>query len=256
MNKITAFLDTNVLLSVFGGFRNGRNSSYIIDSNIINRITFEKCIFESYLAFRGIGGKKPDEGRGDWAKRYLNKESDPIPLGNAIGQLHQGSLFLAHFWVGQADESQYALPENYEEYMEDIQKHICEEDWKVASADWEKYQKIIMNHNRYQILFSEFRDFLEILNCCVISYEELYKQANYHCRLRIMESMSIRSTIPSEDFEIVVAALVSKPDIFVTTDRRLITASMSIEQNIRFCDFVHLNDVNDYVKSYDRITKK
>ncbi|MCG5509684.1 hypothetical protein [Ectothiorhodospira lacustris] len=220
-----------------------------MDSQDFKRITFEKCTYESYLAFRGIGGKKPDEGRQDWANRFLKKESDPIPLGDAAGKLHQGSIFHAHYWVGQADETQYVLPENYDQYMERVKRYVRKEDWDAASLDWEKYQLIFQNHRKYQLLFSEFRGFLETIQCAVTSYEELYRQSEYLRRLEIMEGISQRSTIPNEDFEIVVAALLSECNAFVTMDHRLLKAAASIEANIKTCVFIHLDEVKEYAKS-------
>ncbi len=249
MKKTTIFLDTSVLLSIFGCYRSGNKKSFIIDSQGFKRITFEKCTYESYLAFRGIGGKKPDEGRQDWARRFLKKESDPIPLGDAAGKLHQGSIAHAHYWIGQADEIQRVLPSDYDQYMEKVKRYVLKEDWDAALLDWERYQLVFQNHRKYMLLFSEFRDFLETIQCSVISYEELYRQSEYRRRLQIMGGISQRSTIPNEDFEIVVAALLSGCNAFVTTDRRLLKAAVSIEENIRFCDFIHLDEVQDYEKS-------
>lgn len=249
MKKITAFLDTSVLLSVFGRMRNGHKQSYIVDTNALKRITFEKCIFESYQAFRGIGGKKPDEGRQDWAKRFLLKEIDPIPLGDAVGKLHGGALMLAHYWVGQSDEAQFSMPETFDKYMERVRKYVRKEDWEIAAADWEKFQAVFINHYRYQLLFAEFQCFLSDYEVSVITYEKLFGIYELlGCLQKTMTGISQRSTIPSEDFEIVVAALLSNAEIFVTTDRRLLTSATSIEANLKTCDFVHLDDVKNYVE--------
>ena len=145
MKKITAFLDTSVLLSVFGRMRNGHKQSYIVDTNALERITFEKCIFESYQAFREIGGKKPDEGRQDWAKRFLLEKIDPIPLGEAVGKLHEGSLMLAHHWIGQTEEAQFSMSETFDKYMERVRRYVRKEDWEIAAADWEKFQNVFVN---------------------------------------------------------------------------------------------------------------
>ena len=166
-----------------------------------------------------------------------------------MGKIHKGSIFEAHYWVGQADEAQYALPKSYELYMEKIKKYVCKEDWEAAELDWETYQKIFENHRKYQSLFAEFRGFLESIDCLVVSYEKLYKQSEYRRRLQVMEGLSQRSTIPSEDFEIVAATLLSECGAFVTTDRRLLKATASIEGNIKTCDFIHLDEVKHYVES-------
>jgi hypothetical protein len=249
MEKLTALLDTSVLLTAFGSIRNGGSKSFIFSTDAVQRTTFEKCIFESFLAFRGVGGKKPDEGRQDWAKRFLRLEGDPVPLSDAAGKLHFGSIHAAHYWTGQADESQWVLPESFDEYMADVKKHVRPEEWDQAAEIWGNLQNIFDNHRRFQRLFAEFRTFLSDHDVLVISHEDLYTLERRPWRFMTMEGLSQRSTIPNEDFEIVVAALLSEPDLFVSTDRRLLTATASIEANLRRCDFVHLSEVEAYIQS-------
>ncbi|WP_347274319.1 hypothetical protein [Candidatus Kuenenia sp.] len=251
MKQVKTFLDTSVLLSVFGKVRNGSGRSYIIDTDQVERVTFEKCIFECFLAFRGVGGKKPDEGRQDWAKRFLRCKDDPIPLGDATGKLHAGSLIAAHYWVGQVDEAQWSVPETFDAYMGCVKKYVSKEDWPEAASDWEKFQRVFANHRRYQALFSEFRYFLSECGVFVLSYEILYEKSRQPWRLQTMEGVSQRSTVPSEDFEIVIAALLSEVDVFVSADRRLLTAAASIETNLKSCDFVHLEDIKSYIEAQE-----
>lgn len=244
---IKAFLDTSVILSAFGAVRNDRPTPYVLSCGRIERVVFEKSIFECFLAFRGVGGKKPDEGRQDWARRFLCREGDPTPLGDSTGKLHKGSIHAAHFWVGQIEESMFAMPSSFNNYMEKVRKHVREEDWEKAENDWLIYKKIAENYLRYQTLFSEFKAFLSYWNMQTFKYHSLYMVSEQNRCLQIMESLSQRSTIPNEDFEIVVAALFLKPTVFVTNDRRLLKATASIESNIKLCDFIHLDDLKKYV---------
>lgn len=239
---IRVFLDTNVLLTAFGPWRSASVSSPLLLAADVERVTFEKCVYEAHLAFRGIGGKKPDEGRQDWARRYLIRSGDPFPLEQATGKLHGGSLFLAHFWVGQADETQWTLSGTLEEYMAEVGRYVRTEDQSHAASGWEQMQAAIENHRRYQSLFAEFREFLAAHSVEVLSYEDVYTPGAYRDRLLLMDGISTRSTIPSEDFEIVVAGLLSRASLFVSTDKRLLTATASIEPNLRWCSFVHLDD--------------
>lgn len=223
------FLDTSVLLTAFGTWRIAGAQSRLLTTPDARKLTFEKCVCEAFLAFRGVGGKKPDEGRQDWARRYLTKAGDPVPLGDAAGKLHGGSLPDAHYWVGQADEAQWARPETVD-------------DWPSSAEAWRAHRAVIQNHQRYEALFAEFREFLREHDVEILSYEQIYEPAGYSCRLIVMDGISERSTIPSEDFEIVVAGLLSGAALFVSTDTRLLRASNSVEQNLRWCEFVHLDD--------------
>src|SRR6266699_13458 len=95
------FLDTNVLLKGFAASRSKKTLPAYITDPSTRRYTFEKCVFEAYMAFRGIGGRKPDEGRGDWAQRNLRAESDPTPINTLAGQIHGGDNELAFLWINQ-----------------------------------------------------------------------------------------------------------------------------------------------------------
>lgn len=250
MSQVKVFLDTSVLLTAFGAIRNGGAASYLLTTDKAERITFEKCLFESFLAFRGVGGKKPDEGRQDWARRFLKKEGDPIPLGEAAGKLHSGCFQMAHYWTGQAEEAMYALPTTFDEYMDEIKRFVRQEDWGRAKKDWESYQHIFANHYRFQALFEEFRIFLADHRVSVTSYEDIYSESRQSWRFMIMEGLSQRSTVPNEDFEIVAAALLSEPNAFVSADKRLLVASASIEANLRRCDFIHLVHAQQYIDAH------
>ena len=222
MPTLSVFLDTSVLLTVFGNIRNGSHKPFILNTGGLRRLTFEKCVFECFLAFRGVGGKKPDEGRQDWAKRFLRLEGDPVPLSEAAGKLHFGSINAAHYWTGQADEAQWTLPESFEEYMVDVKKHVRPEDWDQAAEIWGNLQNIFDNHRRYLKLFSDFKMFLANHDISILSHEDLYTKEKQPWRQMTMEGLSQRSTIPNEDFEIVVAALLSESDLFISTDQRLL----------------------------------
>jgi len=101
MEPLVVFLDTSVLLKAFSIFRNeGALPDYITDKTT-QKYTFEKCIFEAYMAFRGVGGKKPDEGRGDWAQRNLKQETDPKSMGDLGNLFHEKDQQYAFFWSNQ-----------------------------------------------------------------------------------------------------------------------------------------------------------
>jgi hypothetical protein len=72
------FLDTSDLLSGFAAYRTkGYELPYCMTDLQAKRYTFEKCVYEAYTAFRGVGGKRPDEGRGNWAQKHLSMKMTP-----------------------------------------------------------------------------------------------------------------------------------------------------------------------------------
>jgi hypothetical protein len=171
-------------------------------------------------------------------------------LSEAAGKLHFGSINAAHYWTGQADEAQWVLPDSFDEYMVDVRKHVRPEEWDRAAEIWANLQRIFDNHRRYLKLFSDFKTFLADHDISIITHEDLYTKERQQWRQMTMEGLSQRSTIPNEDFEIVVAALLVNTEIFVSTDQRLLTATASIEANLRRCAFLHLSEVQTYVESH------
>jgi hypothetical protein len=190
MFKFKVFLDTNVLLKGFVAFREGqlRNFSgvdcvdietfkktwfsgpiYMRDTSA-HRYTFEKCIYEAYMAFRGIGGKKPDEGRGRWAEAHLRNDDDPATLGKLASQLYNGNIVLTHYWINHILEAQWGThmleemlsaahnPESQARIIEDLKliRHLMEENYK------------------YEAICNEFYTFLQICNVTVLSYMTVF----------------------------------------------------------------------------------
>jgi len=265
MYKFKVFLDTNVLLKGFVAFREGqlRNFDGIddIDAETFKRIwfsgpiymrdpstyryTFEKCVYEAYMAFRGIGGKKPDEGRGRWAETHLKNDDDPSPLGKLASQLHSGNIALTHYWIQHILEAQWGI-------------HVFKEMLAVAQSP-ESQARIIENltlikrlleeNQKYEALCKEFYTFLQMCNVNVLPYmmvfanDRLFSEfSESGCSITpaLLDSFARETTIPSEDFEIVYAAMRLGPDLFVTDDKRLVTSAQSLGPNQtltswRFC---------------------
>jgi len=195
-----------------------------------------KCIYEVYMAFRGIGGKKPDEGRGDWAQKHLNAEADPAPVGKLISQIHDGDKDLAFFWINQILEAEYAV--NWD--GERIEEFVHPEERSVAYAHLDQLQQLTRERERFVHLCDEFGIFLDehavqvLPYCTVFDLDRRYsisKKSFLSIHPGELDSFVKDTALPSEDLEIVFAALSLPADVFVTDDTRLTTCAMSLGLN-------------------------
>jgi hypothetical protein len=233
--KIKVFLDTNILLKGFAAFKQGQIlPAYLIDPNA-ERYTFEKCIYEAYMAFRGIGGKKPDEGRGDWAQKHLNTKTDPSPVGKLISQIHDGDKDLAFFWINQILEAKYAV--NWD--RERIDEFVSSQKRPVAYAHLNRLQQLACEREKFAHLCDEFGAFLDehaiqvLSYCTVFDFDRHYSISRklFSIHAGALDSFVRDTVLPSEDLEIVFAALSLPADVFVTDDTRLTTCAMSLGLN-------------------------
>jgi hypothetical protein len=234
--RIAAFLDTNVLLKGFAADRAGAAVPLAICDPDADRYTFEKCVFEAYLAFRGVAGKKPDEGRGRWAESHLNAPADPFPLGKLISKYHDGHTQLGHFWVNNIDSLRWGGLDDSEDLIEHWGRTDERED---AHRELARLRELADQGDRYDALCWHLRDFLERQSVAVLPYlavfgpEDISVQgiaSNVHPAC--MDHFVRETAIPSEDYEIVFAALRLCPDLFVTDDQRLISAAWSLGLNL------------------------
>ncbi len=234
--KAKVFLDTNVLLKGFAALKRDQPLPKYIIATTVERYTFEKCIYEAYMAFRGVGGRKPDEGRGDWAERYLRAETDPSPIGKLTRQIHNGDKTFAFFWINQILEAGVGI-DHYEQL---VGQFVRPEERETAYADVKRLRQLALDRGRFEHLCDEFRSFLDEYAVKVLPYYKVFDLKRVDC---ISEGSSIsvnaatldgfaRDTVlSSEDFEIVFAALSLPADLFVTDDMRLITCAMSLGLN-------------------------
>ncbi len=213
------FLDTSALLPAFGRYiAEGHRMPYFMTDSKARRYTAEKCIYEAYMAFRGVGGKKPDEGRARWAEQFLKEENHPASFGQLRDTIHGGSALHAGFWVNNIDG---AVPT-----------------WGEAS---EKIRELHRERAKYHELCNRFHDMLEQHRVRLLSYISVFATADrwgLSCSCPPPEALDgfVRSTIiPPEDFEIVYAAMRLDADIFVTNDLRLANCSVSLGANYPLC---------------------
>lgn len=196
--------------------------------NESNKFTFEKCIFEAYMAFRGIGGKKPDEGRGDYADRFLKELDDPDTVSKLISKYHGDSKGYAFLWLNQIDEFDLI------DLDEDIQ-FVANEDKAKVIENNKKIKKLRQQRQMYENICSEFRAMLNHFKIEICSYIDVFSNTSEKFDNFTSPTMLdgfVRDTaIPSEDFEIVYCATRVQAKIFLTDDKKLITCSKSLGIN-------------------------
>lgn len=234
MRKAKVFLDTNVLLKSFLSYRRFKRGElekskmpfYIIDAKT-EKYTFEKCIYEAYLTFRGIGGKKPDEGKSDWANRFLKSVDDPNSISELISKYHGDNKGNAFLWVNQIEGV------SPDDMREDI-KYIIEEDQIEFEENIKKLQELKTQRELFLNVCDEFNFMIEEFQVQELFYAEIFGQKTNSDKLisfnspANLDSFVKRTVIPSEDFEIVFSAERIGADIFVTDDKRLITCTKSL----------------------------
>lgn len=254
--KMKVFLDTSVLLKAFPLYRTYITEDkpleylpkYLIDDDT-EKYIFEKSIYEVYMAFRGVGGKKPSEGRGDWAIRHLkNKEKDPREISGLTSKFHKGNVNLAKYWVNQIEEVDVDSIEGYSKEFDIV------EDKEVFEDYLSSLRSLINQNNLFNSLCEEFQDMLQSFNITILTYIEIFSvidEDKFHSFITPYNlDYFVRSTIiPSEDFEIVYAAERISADMFLLEDKELKECSNSLGLN----NFLH---TNAFCSIYDYETKK
>jgi hypothetical protein len=235
-DKLIVFLDTSVLLKAFVGYRQNHKPPLFMDDRETKRFTFEKCIYEAYMAFRGIGGKKPSEGRGDWASRFLNGEDDPKSLDKLASKFHDDSMAVAFFWAN------HILGVNPENYIEAISSYIRPDEAEEAYQSLDELSTLKNQRRLFEVLCDDFRQMLRENNIIELSYTHVFSDDdtwanNLGVRLSNLDSYTLdlfvrRTVIPSEDFENIFAASLIYTDIFVTDDDKLTRCAWSLGVNL------------------------
>lgn len=235
MKELNVFFDTNVLLKAFLQYRNlhkneitiEKLSDYLTDKES-NKVTFEKCIFETYMAIRGIGGKKPDEGRGDWADRFLKELDDPYNVSKLISKYHSDSKGYAFLWLNRIDEFDFID-------LEDDINFVEKGDRKEVVENIRQIRELQQQKQMFEKICWEFNDMLKYFNIKVLTYLEVFSNENKNLSdftpPTMLDSFVRSTAIPSEDFEIVYCASRLKVRIFLTDDKKLIVCSKSLGFN-------------------------
>lgn len=219
--ELVAFLDTSALLPAFARWLADETSApplFLRDPRA-RRFTFEKCVFEAFVAFRGVGGKKPDEGRGDWAERHLRGDLRRVVVNHLSSTVHGGNTSLALFWLNN------------------IQGTIASD----AAQNDVRLRELLDRRDEYERLCQRFQQFLEHHAVGTLLYGQVFgslRTDGVHLDPRFDHGLNIdnlvrTAAIPSEDLEIVVAAERLAADIFVTEDNRLRRCAWSLGLNHR-----------------------
>jgi hypothetical protein len=227
------FLDTTVLLKAFSASRKQAPLPAFLTDAAAERLTFEKCIYEAYLAFRGVGGKKPDEGRGRWAGQNLASGVDPSPLSHLANRYHGGSTSRAHFWLNFIEEAAADLEGDEQR----ITEMVSSEGQPGALAELQARRELNADAGRSRRLCADFYKMLEAHQVRVLAYLEVFSPSTsqletVNCDPRVLDALFQSVTLPAEDFEIVYAAMRAGADLFVTDDHRLRRCSFSLGLNL------------------------
>ncbi|NJL28518.1 MAG: hypothetical protein HC897_11825 [Thermoanaerobaculia bacterium] len=227
------FLDTTALLMAFGaGLKKVPPPTFLTDPTA-ERITFEKCIYEVFMAFRGIGGKKPSEGRQDWAKRYLQADTDPHAVDRLANKFHDGRMSPAHFWVNFIGEAAADLGG----YERAIHERVRHEDREAALAEHAILMALAEEKRKFERLCDEFLEMLKQHEVRTLGYAQVFSGEAYDletigCHPQMLSRLFRATTIPSEDFEIVYAAIRGRADLLITGDGELHKCSFSLGLNL------------------------
>lgn len=237
-DKLIVFLDTSVLLKAFVAYRQNHKLPLFMNDQETKRFTFEKCIYEAYMAFRGVGGKKPSEGRGDWAPRFLKGENDPKPLSTLASKAHEDSMEYAFFW------SNHILGIDFENYAEAMSGYLHSnnlEEIEIARQNLDNMAFLKAQRNFFEILCDDFNHMLRENNIIELSYTHVFGGDDTwadelgirlaHLDVYTLDSFVRETVIPSEDFENIFAASLIWTDIFVTDDNQLTRCAWSLGVN-------------------------
>ena len=216
MIKPRVFLDTNVLIKAFLKYRDNKSLPFYLADPDAMRYTFEKCIFECYMIFRDVGKKKSGE-KNNWSQKYLDKEKDARSLPDLANKYHGSDMWLASYWINQIEE------------LLSSELH-----WKEPG-----FKDLLRNRDLFENLCDNFRKMIKDYDVKVLSYYEIFgtnDQFDYADLGGIhpigLDVLARTTIIPSEDFEIVYAALRLRADIFVTDDHTLQKCSGSLGLNL------------------------
>lgn len=237
MKKAKVFLDTSVLLKGFLSYRKlvtqdidiSQMQDFISDTDTI-KFTFEKCIYEAYLAFRGVGGKKPSEGRGNWAQNFLKSSDDPKPLSHISSKFHDDNNPRAFFWANNINTI----------VVEELERSINlinNSDKAKFLEEQEKLRHLVRNNNLFLSLCDDFNQMIRFFEIRELSYFEVFgrnEETDLFLSFTLPTSLNSfcrETAIPSEDFEILYAAERIGADLFVTDDNGLIGCSTSLGLN-------------------------
>jgi predicted nucleic acid-binding protein len=235
-SKFVVFLDTSVLLKAFVGYRQHHELPLFINDQETKRFTFEKCVYEAYMAFRGVGGKKPSEGRGDWANRFLKNESDPQSLDKLASRFHDDNIGYALFW------SNNILGITPSSYAEMVARYVNPNEIEKAQQNIDELSALKKQRSLFESLCNDFREMLRENNIVVLPYtlifgDDISWMKNYGIKSGnradpFVIDVFVRETIiPSEDLENIFAAARISADIFVTDDNHLIKCALSLGSN-------------------------
>lgn len=151
-----------------------------------------------------------------------------------INKYHGKNIQLAHYWVNQIQELDWTINE-----LESLKNSNMDTDTLKEIEDGiNNFILLLKNYDLFEKLSNEFWQMLKDSHITVISYIGVFgvNDPNLEDTLKelhpaMLDALAKSTTIPSEDFEIVYAALRLRADIFITEDSHLKKCAWSLGLN-------------------------
>jgi len=190
--------------------------------------------------------KKEKTGRGEkkgpvkWAERYLDKDKDARTLNDLINKYHKHNnipnKFDGNFWINNISGNEQLI--NYCEEMMNEPKSASA--YEILSRELQILKGLIKNRDLFEKLCKEFNKMLLDNKVYILRYEDIFCIKEDRLADRATDDLLwIRDAlgreiiiIPSEDFEIVYAAMRLRADIFVTDEDAILEHSPSFGLNL------------------------
>ena len=211
-----AFVDSCVLAQMVADTHTGLTVRKVLNNAGIRILTFRKCIYELYSILKGTS-------------RKANSGSSPLQsfLKTGINDIAQ-KLFndcpeitndTAYLWFSLCEEWRYNG--RIQGFAERAGEMLTEETQQEALEWVQKQQEFCRWKREIEASFQKVRKSIEEIRVEVIEYDEVFGSSWYLERgHRLQEELAFHSLLPNEDFEIVLAAICSGADVFLTTDNR------------------------------------
>jgi len=160
----------------------------------------------------------------------LKAENDPSPIGKLASQFHNGDTNRAFYWVNQILEAGNGITK----FERDILRCVNQEERQKGIEEVQALRELVAERDKFDVLCQQFYKFLEVYAIKELSYCEVFDFVQGERRQVSPARLDgfVRDTaMPSEDFEIVYAAITIPADVFVTDDEHLIRCAASLGLN-------------------------
>jgi hypothetical protein len=216
-----AFLDTNVLKNIIGDSEQGRYVIELLNRHQFQIATFQKCLYEIYSMIKAIAIAEFAGNRStkdDPLTRIMSPEI--AQLSQKLSKYYKMPISDVYYWYNQCEEWQGW------DYFERNEERI-QQGYRGGPQEKEARKLLDMQKDFVswkQLIRQSFRKADEGIkenNIYVYDYFQVYGSEWYTQRGFYYEQDLIKdSFLPNEDFEIIVAAIYSEADVFITNETK------------------------------------